>query len=143
MQISDKNKLCLKNCDRRIYFLDHVTILRFLVAIIVKNNQVTGLVLKHNDSKTIKFIVRNVYFLLSLQIEPDSKELQMNLQLPIERQTYTTSFFVQLLLLNHSTSVQEKQIKKDLGQLFIRQMAKLLQFKPQSESLFSLSTQML
>jgi hypothetical protein len=67
----------------------------------------------------------------------------MNLQLPIERQTYTTSFFVQLLLLNHSSSVQEKQIKKDLGQLFIRQMAKLLQFKPQSESLFSLSTQML
>jgi len=89
--------------------------LRFLVAIIVKNNQVTGLVLKHNDSKTIKFIVRNVYFLLTLQIEPDSKELQMNLQLPIERQTYTTSFFVQLLLLNHSSSVQEKQIKKDLG----------------------------
>jgi len=79
LQISDKNKLCLKNCDRRIYFLDHVTILRFLVAIIVKNNQVTGLVLKHNDSKTIKFIVRNVYFLLTLQIEPDSKELQMNL----------------------------------------------------------------
>jgi hypothetical protein len=75
LQISDKKKLCLKLCERRIYFLDHVTILRFLVAIIVKNNQVTGLVLKHNDSKTIKFIVRNIYFLLSLQIEPESKEL--------------------------------------------------------------------
>lgn len=82
-----------------------MNLLRALATIIGKNNSVVGLIYKHNDSKTVKFIIRNVYYLLSLHVDSDIRELQMNLNIPFERQTYVVSFFVHLLLLNHGSSV--------------------------------------
>jgi len=62
-----------------------VNILRALATIIGRNNSVVGVILKHNDSKTIKFIFRNIFYLLTLHVEDTEREVQLNLAVPGER----------------------------------------------------------
>lgn len=72
LEITENKKLCIKkeaSQERRIYFFDHINILRSLVQIIARNNSAIGVILKHNDSKTVKFIFRNIYFLMTSHVE--------------------------------------------------------------------------
>ena len=66
------NKICVKKDtiqEKKIYFFDHINILKSLATIILRNNSVISVILKHNDSKTIKFIFRNVFYLMSLTVD--------------------------------------------------------------------------
>lgn len=59
-----------KECqiDRKIYYFDQVQVLSILTSMLVRNNALVGIILKHNDSKTIKFIFRNIYYLLAIHV---------------------------------------------------------------------------
>ena len=47
---------------------DQVQVLSILTSMLVRNNALVGIILKHNDSKTIKFIFRNIYYLLAIHV---------------------------------------------------------------------------
>lgn len=69
LQIADDGKLISSKetkLERKIYIFDQIQVLRLLTSIILRKNSITGLILKHNDSKTIKFIFRNIYPMLAL-----------------------------------------------------------------------------
>lgn len=121
------SKVCLTKdtkLERKIYFFDQVQILKVLTSIIVLKNGVTGLLLKHNDSKTVKFIIRNIYALLALQVESDpnrSLTLKDNtLYISCERVYPVISFLTNILLVNFGSSRNEKAIKKELLQIFVK-----------------------
>lgn len=88
LELTPDKKLCIKKDatqERRIYFFDHINILRCLVSIISRNNSVVGVILKHNDSKTVKFIFRNIYYLMAIHVDDQQRELQLNLNITVDR----------------------------------------------------------
>ena len=95
-----------------------------LTNIIVLKNGVIGLLLKHNDSKTVKFIIRNIYALLALQVEVDPNRtltLKDNtLNISYDRVYPVISFLTNILLVNFGSNRNEKAIKKELQQLFVK-----------------------
>lgn len=126
VHIVDK-KVCIAKdtrLERKIYFFDQVQILRVLTNIIVLKNGVTGLLLKHNDSKTVKFIFRNIYALLALQVEGDptrALSLKDNIQfISYDRVYPVISFLTNILLFNFGSSRNERAIKRELLQLFVK-----------------------
>jgi len=112
-----------KECklDRKIYYFDHVQILSILTSILVRNNSLVGVILKHNDSKTIKFIFRNIYYLLAIQVSEtrmvylqDGKE-----DINHERLLAVVSFLTHLTLTNFGSSRLEIAIKKEISSIFV------------------------
>ncbi len=136
--------------ERKIYFLDQFQVLKLLTFIITRKNSITGLILKHNDSKTVKFIFRNIYLLSQLNIEGDGTRL-IQLLKHKDNMTFASSdrlltvlnFFTHLLLVNFGSTRNEKAIKKELASVFTRQIVKGITFKPQIDSVWSRSAGLL
>lgn len=59
------------------------------------------------------------------------------------REITVVGFFVHTLLINYGTSAAIKSIKRELTNIFIRQVAKSLIFKPQSDSAWGVSASLL
>ena len=132
LQITD-NKLLLKpNCpfERKVYFFDFISVLRSLGFILSKSNNALGVVLKHNDSKTIKFIFRHIFSLLCVQIDDNTNELVMNFNLQNTKETIVVGFLVHVLINNYGTTPATKAFKRELLQMFIKQVSKALVFQP-------------
>jgi len=107
--------------DRKIYYFDHVQILSILTSILVRNNSLVGVIFKHNDSKTIKFIFRNIYYLLAIQVSEtrtvclqDGKE-----DINHERLLAVVSFLTHLTLTNFGSSRFETAVKKEICAIFV------------------------
>lgn len=64
-------------CQRKIFLYDHISVLNILMSLMVKNLPVLGLILKHNDSNTVRFIIRNIFFILALFIDPKTRKIHM------------------------------------------------------------------
>ncbi len=95
--------------------------LSILTSILVRNNSLVGVIFKHNDSKTIKFIFRNIYYLLAIQVSDtrgvclqDGKE-----DINHERLLAVVSFLTHLTLTNFGSSRFEVAIKKEIGSIFV------------------------
>ena len=124
-----EGRLCVRKdreVERRIYFFDHLVILRLITFMIAKSKICTGLqsvILKHNDSKTIKFIFRNIYFMLALSVGENSRELCLN---PSPDRSHTIVFFLSSILLDTpGRSVQSKQcVFQELTAMFCRQVCR-------------------
>jgi hypothetical protein len=120
-----------------------VNILRSLSIILSKNSSVSQVILKHNDQKTVKFIFRNVFSLLALHISDETKELSMNFAFSNARETSVIAFFVHILLNNYGTTGVTQAVKRDLINIFIRQVSKSLVFQPPSDSVWAVSSALL
>ena len=51
------------------YYLDYTAIMSGLTEILEKQPSACETVLRHNDGKTLKFILRNIFYLMSVQID--------------------------------------------------------------------------
>jgi len=51
------------------YFIDYSGILNALVDILEKHPSIAETILKHNDFKTLKFLLRNIFFLMSAHVD--------------------------------------------------------------------------
>ena len=60
---------------RNIYMFDITSILSVINVLLKTQNKLIGVILKHSDTKTIKFIFRNIFFLGALNVEGPSREI--------------------------------------------------------------------
>ena len=51
------------------YFFDYASIMNALADILEKQPLAADTVLKHNDGKTLKFLLRNIFFIMSVHID--------------------------------------------------------------------------
>lgn len=51
------------------YIFDFMTLLMHLTFAFNHNPSLVGALLKHKDGKTLKFLIRNLYFLITVQAE--------------------------------------------------------------------------
>jgi hypothetical protein len=90
---------------------------------------------------------RNIYTLLALQVESDaarSLTLKDNTTfISYERVYPVISFLTNILLINFGSTRNEKAIKRELLQLFVKQMAKGLAYRPQNSEIWSVSSGLL
>ena len=54
------------------YYLDYACILNGLVDVLEKSSATAEIIAKHNDGKTLKFLLRNIFFLMSFYIDGKS-----------------------------------------------------------------------
>ena len=126
---------------QKFYLLDVTSILSLLSELLLTNTPIQDIVLKHNDSKTIKFLLRNIFFLVSASIEASpSKQLFLtnahyshstsHQKFSADRILTVVVFLNQVLLLNHGSPQGPQRTVPDLQTLFIQQASKnILQSK--------------
>lgn len=51
------------------YYLDYASILNGLMDVLEKQPSTIETVLRHNDGKTLKFLLRHIFFIMSAQID--------------------------------------------------------------------------
>lgn len=74
---------------------------------LAKNHALAAVVLKHNDGKTVKFIFRNLYFLLAIHVDCKTKEISLreaDNHINREQLLSVVSFLTHLLLCSFSTT---------------------------------------
>lgn len=111
-----------------------MNLLRLIGHILSKATPACIVLLRHNDSKTCKFLFRNLFALFSLCIEDSSREMALNFNTSMHREITIVGFYVHALLYNYGCSAQVKACKRELTQIFIRQLCKSLLFKAQPQS---------
>ena len=113
------------------YFIDYSGILNARVDILEKHPGIAETILKHNDYKTLKFLLRNVFFLMSAHVD-GRKENQVvfknmqsyNSQKLSDRLTIVISFLKQLTTISKSTSLKQQQTIYEIQKILVALMAK-------------------
>lgn len=96
-----------KMVPRNIFLFGFHSIIQIINMLLLQQNELVGVILRHNDAKTIKFIFRNLFFLAALEVEGPSREIYVKdmdsrAEQPIKLQLIT--FLTRLLLEDvHST----------------------------------------
>ena len=113
--------------------MDYSAILNGLVEILEKQSSVTEIVLKHNDGKTLKFLLRNIFYLMSAHIDGKNdnqvgfKNMQSyNSQKLSDRLQIVLSFLKALTTINKSTSLKQQVIIQEVQRMLVSLMSKNL-----------------
>lgn len=115
------------------YYLDFASILNGLLEIIEKQASIVEVILKHNDGKTLKFLLRNIFFIMSIHIDGKNekqvifKNMQSyNSQKPNDRLTIVINFLKQLTTLPRSLTLKQQKVIEDVQRHLVSIMSKNL-----------------
>lgn len=111
------------------YLFDKVCILSHLRFLIAHNPMLLQCLLRHKEGKTFKFIVRNLYYLMTLEATRAEAGLLLSFKdynLTKARVDQVADFFKTVLYENPSMTPFEKRLKQEAVAAFVREVARNL-----------------
>lgn len=126
----DSQRLCYQS-----YMFDFITIISTLNYLITHQAILVRSILKHKEGKTFKFLIRNLYFLMTMSVEESSakKEYACYLEhglLTKYQVDIAKEFFKRVMLDNPHLTAGERRSKLDARVLFSREVLRNLQDPP-------------
>ena len=144
MGLNDKGQLLFKDANNKFvhqsYLFDSVSILSHLTYVFTHTPILVRSLLKHKEGKTLKFIFRNLFFLLALTV--DNKKLKTTdlkseydftlwfdnrlTNFSKRKIEFITEFFKRVMFDNPHLTHSEKKTKQEARQIFVKEVLKNL-----------------
>ena len=133
-RLDDRGRLVVKGgkLSYQSYTFDYLTIMSNLTFLITHSPVLVRCLLRHKDGKTFKFLIRNLYFLMTMAVqEADApKEYTCyfdHAELSKQRVDIVREFFKRVMLDNPHLTASERRAKLDARVLFQKEVVRNLQ----------------